>query len=103
MSDQPKLPYEAAMHAVQTGVAMEMRKEQEEHGDDWHQRHHKHLRVGINSAMCESAALIRLLVDKGITTYEEWQGYLEDEVNREVERYRERLQEMLGVGSVTLF
>ena len=56
--------YEAAAHAMQTGVAFLM-----ERGDKATEP--KHLRVGINSAMVEHAALVRLLISKGVITDED--------------------------------
>lgn len=85
MSDKPKtdLSYEAACHAMQTGVAHEMSIGAEDTTP-------KHLRVGINSAMCNDAALTRLLVKKGIITEEEYAEEVRLEMCREVDRYQER-------------
>lgn len=51
----------------------------------------KHLRVGVNSALCNQAALVRLLVSKGIITWDEYGKEVADEVEREVKRHREQL------------
>ena len=81
--------YLAAMHAMQTGVAIEM---QQGSGDT----EPKHLRVGINGAMCDHAALVRLLIAKGLFTEEEYVKEVADEAEREVARYEERLNAQGG-------
>lgn len=48
----------------------------------------KHLRVGINAAMCDHGALVRLLVEKGIIAEADYLQAITDETRREVERYR---------------
>lgn len=55
-----KTRYMAALHAVQSGVAMTI----EIHGEE----HQKHIRVGINSAMVNDRAVVSLLIAKGIIT-----------------------------------
>jgi hypothetical protein len=76
--------YVVAAHAMQTGVALE-------------QVHNpgptlpKHLRVGINSALVNQAALARLLIDIGIITEEEYLKALAEEMERERDRYEEHL------------
>ena len=84
-----KLPYEAALHAMQTGVAYEMER-------DPGSTQPKHLRVGVNSALCNQAALVRVLVDKGVFTEDEYRDAITDEMNREVERYERKLSEIFG-------
>ena len=76
--------YLAACHAMQSGVAVEM-------NSDPNPTTPKHLRVGINSALCDQAALVRLLVDKGILTEAEYTEAIAGEMEREVKRYEERL------------
>ena len=79
---------------MQSGVAMEMNY-------DAGSTEPKHLRVGINSAMCDQAALVRLLMEKGIITQAEYTAAITDEMNREVERYEATLSARLG-SKVTL-
>jgi hypothetical protein len=76
--------YMELAHAMQTGVAMEM---------NYNPRptEPKHLRVGVNSAMVENAALVRLLIEKGIITESEWMRALRDSMKTEVESYEDRL------------
>lgn len=91
MSDDPKtnLPYEQAMHAVQTGVAYEMSTVPSATDP-------KHLRVGINSALINDAALVRLLIKKGLITQAEYIEEVRLEACREVDRYEDRLTETHG-------
>lgn len=81
--------YVALSHAMQSGVAMEM---------NYHPNptSPKHLRVGVNSAMVEHAALVRLLVSKGIITDEEYCKALRDGMKEEVSVYQKRLSEHFG-------
>lgn len=89
MSDY--LDYSQAQHAMQTGVSMIMQYSPTE-------TEPKHLRVGINTAMCDHAALVRLLIEKGIITNDEYMAAVTKEMNQEVQRYHERLQRYLGGG-----
>jgi hypothetical protein len=59
--------HKAAQHAVQTAVRFEI----ESLGEAGEQTHHgarylKHLRVGINTAMCDHAAMVEVLIDAGV-------------------------------------
>lgn len=78
--------YLSKAHAMQTGVALEM-------AAGVRDTEPKHLRVGINSAMCDHAALVRLLIEKGVITDEEYVREVADEMEREVARYEERLSQ----------
>jgi hypothetical protein len=75
-------------HAIQTGIAYEY----EINGIE----HTKHLRVGINSNMCEVSSLCRILVDKGLITWEEIFDSSIKELEQEVKRYEERLSKHYG-------
>lgn len=56
----------------------------------------KHLRVGVNMALVDSGALMKLLVDKGVITQEEvWEALIAG-LEAEVERYRSLLSERTG-------
>jgi hypothetical protein len=48
----------------------------------------KKLRVGINTAMSDGAALAKLLIDKGIITELEYAVAIRDGMRREVEGYK---------------
>lgn len=81
--------YEVASHAMQTGVATEM-----EHNTK--PTEPKHLRVGVNSAMVNQAALARLMIDKGIITADEYHAALADQMEAEVASYEDMLSARLG-------
>ena len=83
--------YLQATHAMQSGVAAEMTGI---HADACSP---KHLLVGVNSALVNDAALVALLVSKGIITYEEYVKAVADEMEREVIRYEERLSAERGM------
>jgi len=76
-------------HAMQSGVAMKMNLEPSESTS-------KHLRVGVNAAMCDHAGLVRLLIEKGLITEAEYEAAITAEMGREVERYEAWLTERLG-------
>lgn len=79
-----KARYEAACHAMQSGVAMEMNIRPQP-------TEPKHLRVGVNAAMADHAALARLLVAKGVFTEAEYLKEIADEMEREKVRYETAL------------
>lgn len=81
--------YTEACHAMQSGVAMEMNLSSKD-------TEPKHLRTGINSVLCDQAALAKLLVAKGIITMEEYEAAITAEMNAEVERYEARLSRQLN-------
>mgnify|MGYP001109260242 CR=1 FL=1 len=76
------LSYEAAMHGMQSAVAFEMNLPGRRSATE-----PKHLRVGVNSAMIDSATLARLLIAKGLFTAEEYAEALRLEANNELARY----------------
>jgi hypothetical protein len=90
--------YLELMHAMQTGVGYDIEAEplsprylpQEIH------RAIKHLRVGINSALLQQAAISELLVAKGIITHDEYLDKLIEKVEQEVASYEQRLSERFG-------
>ena len=86
--------YEAAAHAVQTGVAYDLERDPSSGTP-------KHLRVGVNLAMVNDAALTRLLVEKGIITESEYAKAVADETEREAARYEALLRAVYGA-NVTL-
>lgn len=92
LSDESKAHlrrYSAAAHAMQSGVAMKM-------GFAGEETEPKHLRVGVNSAMVEHAALVALLMEKGIITDEDYTKALADAMEREAENYRLAVSEHFG-------
>jgi len=80
--------YTKRAHAMQSGVAMKMNYDASETSP-------KHLRVGVNSAMCDHAALVRLLLEKGIISQEEYERAITEEMGREVRRYEQWLSDYL--------
>lgn len=82
--------YHRACHAVQSGVKFE----QERGSSDGSP---KHLRTGINVAMCDHAALVRLLISKGIITDLEYFTAIADEAEKEKERYEVRASAATGM------
>ena len=77
-----KEEYVGNVHAMQSAVAAKMAIDPAETTP-------KHLRVGVNSAMCDQAALVQLLVAKGVITIEEYGDAITQEMAREVERYKQ--------------
>jgi hypothetical protein len=94
MSDAER--YEAACHAMQTGVKMEM----ELGMNNAHEP--KHLRVGVNSALVDNSSLVQLLIAKGVITSDEFVRALADGMEAEVQRYEQRLSERLNGKKITL-
>lgn len=88
LEDQERL--HRAQHAMQTGVATMM-------GINANDMTVKHLRVGINASMVEIAALAKLLIKKGIITLDEYDKALADEMEAEVERYRQEIKDCTGM------
>ena len=82
------------MHGIQTGIMFEMK-----HGCTDTQP--KHLRVGVNSALINDAALVRLLAKKCLITMDEYKEEVRLEANRELDRYEDRIFVEHGV-KVTL-
>lgn len=87
--DENVARYGLAMHAMQSGVAAKMNYDGAETSP-------KHLRVGVNSAMLEHAALVKLLVEKGVFTWEEYTAAQADAAEAEVKLYEEWLSERTG-------
>jgi hypothetical protein len=85
----PKRTYREALHAMQTGVAMEL--ESDPRGGT-----PKHLRVGVNAAMSDHAALARLLIRKGVISEEEYAEAVRVEMNDMADGYEEKLSERYG-------
>lgn len=87
--EEKREKYLKLCHAMQTGVAFKMEKDNKDTTP-------KHLRVGINAAMSDHAALVSLLVKKGVITEEEYYDALIESMEREVEMYRNKLKELYG-------
>ncbi len=92
-----KARYAAAMHAVQSGVAVMMNFDG---GTERGETSPKHLRTGVNSALVDSGALAGLLMRKGVITEEEYLEALAEAAEREKLAYEQRLNEGFGPGVV---
>jgi hypothetical protein len=82
--------YHAALHAMQSGVAMEMEQPGNASASP------KHLRVGVNAALCDGSGLAKLLMAKGLITLEEYAKAIADEMEAEKARYEQRLTERMS-------
>lgn len=82
--------YRAAVHAMQTGVALMMNHNKRE-------TEPKHIRVGINSALTDSSSLAMLLMQKGVITEEEYAKAIADGMEKEVERYKDAIENAIGI------
>jgi hypothetical protein len=87
-----KRTHTQASHAMQSGVAYDIEK----NGETSAATTHKHLRVGINVALCDHAALVRLLVAKGVITMDEYEEAATAQMEREVASYEEKLSASYG-------
>lgn len=92
--EEKRKRYQELLHAMQTGVQTKMNYEDKD-------TQPKHLRVGINAAMSDHAALVYLLVRKGLITEEEYFDSMIEFMEREVESYRALLHDLLGA-NITL-
>jgi hypothetical protein len=87
--------YAAALHAMQSGVKFMMEQGAKE-------TEPKHLRVGVNSAMVEHAALVKLLIEKGVIREDDYLTALTVAMEKGAATYQERVNEILGTNTVTL-
>lgn len=81
--------YLAAVHAVQSGVALMMHMNSRIADP-------KHLRVGIDTAKFEQGALVKLLIDRGVFTEAEYTEAVADAAEAEVRRTEEELTTRYG-------
>lgn len=91
--------YNAAAHAMQTGVATLMGAGDEQ---ELQVTGPKHLRVGVNSAMVNQDALVRLLISKGIIADVEYFEALADAMERERDAYQARVNKKFGTEKIVL-
>jgi hypothetical protein len=87
--------YMRAVHQMQSGVAMLM------NFDGVSDPEHKHLRVGVNSALVINNALTQLFISKGVITLAEYTKASADAMEEEVERYRTDLQQRISPDGAT--
>lgn len=81
--------YVALMHAMETGVATKMSFDPSDTSP-------KRTRVGINSALLQTSALAKLLMDNRIITELEWWTVLVEFAENEVRMYQEVLSSFSG-------
>jgi putative aminopeptidase FrvX len=89
MTEQDKQRYFEAMHAMQSGVALKMNWDEVEASP-------KHLRVGMNSALVSNGALVKLLIDKGLISEDEFYKELADFAERDVASYQAEVNAHYG-------
>ena len=85
--------YDAAARAMQSGVAAKMAFNPAETSP-------KHLRVGVNSAHGSDAALLDLLIEKGLITQEEFFEKLATWMEKEVDGYKKEVNAHYGTDGV---
>lgn len=81
--------YVSATHKMQSGVAF-----MQEQGAN--EIKPKHLRVDINAALCDIAALGHLLIKKGIIKEEEYVEAVASQMEEEVEKYLNKIERITG-------
>lgn len=92
----------AALHAVQSGVKAEIAFENRANVHaDLRSSGPKHLRTGVNSALCNSAAIARLLIAKGVFTEAEYHEAVATQMETEKARLETHLSRIYGT-KVTL-
>lgn len=85
-TDDQSRRYAAATHAMQSGVAADQASGSADGSP-------KHLRVGVNSALVETSALARLLIDKGVFSQHEYAEAVIGSMEQEVSRYQALLSD----------
>lgn len=76
-------------HAIQTGVAYD-------HAAGSKDGTPKHLRTGINLALVQHAAIVKLLIAAGVCTEQQYHEACIAELEAEVARYEARLAKRYG-------
>ena len=85
--------FDAAARAMQSGVAAKMTFDASETSP-------KHLRVGVNSAHVSDAALLDLLIEKGLVTKEEFFEKLATWMEKEADGYKKEVNAHYGTDGV---
>ena len=90
--------YQRLAHAMQSGVKMVMNWEDGPQPDNIEESSTspKHLRTGINAAMSDAGGLVRLLIDKGIITQEDYLTAICEAMEDVVKRYEEQIKKHFG-------
>jgi hypothetical protein len=87
---------QALVHMVQTGVKFTMLADHAPGADQTDATAPKHLRTGINLAMREHGALVKLLIDKNLFTFDEYAAAVNVALAEEVAGYEESLSNTYG-------
>lgn len=94
--------YAAALHAVQSGIKWTMdldaldRAAGRKPAYEEDATSPKHLRVGIDSLKAEQGGLVRLLVDRGVFTMEEYVAAMVEAMETEQKLHEDILSKRLG-------
>lgn len=101
LSDEDRLVEKRALyahlcHAMQSGVKTDIGTWKPTPGDTEHGTSVTHLRVGVNSAHCDHSALVKILIDKGIITEEEYFDAAIFTMVEEVKDYERKLSKRLN-------
>ena len=80
--------YADLLHAMQSGVKFSQDKTDQKP---------KHLRVGVNAALVDHGAVVRLLIEKGVFTEEEYLEALVAGMQDEVTKYRLAIGKERGI------
>lgn len=87
------------LHAIQTGIEYTMPEAHRE--DPSCETSPKHLRVGVNNALCIHAGLVKLLVDKGVITEVEYFTAANAVLAEDVASYERKINDRFGPDSPT--
>lgn len=96
MSKKFEEAYARLCHAIQTGLAYMQSSSSPAFKSIFEP---KHLRVGIDLRALENAAIVGLLVEKGVFTVEEFQSALLTEMAKEVAASEKKISDVLGGGT----
>jgi hypothetical protein len=99
MTDEQAARYLDLCHAHQSGVAADLSTDERNFDDNAHldiMRVLKHHRVGIDGALVEQGALVKLLFEKGVFKEEEYFAAIIIAREEEVKQYEGRISERLG-------
>lgn len=81
MTEEQNARYQRALHRMQSAIALEIQVLGEASAAS-----PKHLRVGLNSAFADQAALAGLLIERGVITREDYFDAIVHEAEAEADR-----------------
>jgi len=90
ISEQKNKRYLELAHAIQCAAGFMIEGNYSNEGTP------KHLRTGVNMAMCEHGALVSLLVEKGIITEDEYADKMIEVLEKELQSYKDKAKELTG-------